>query len=101
MIHIRLLPYLFEHNQLDEAVSDEVFLGFLDTTINHLMLSKVGIRTFYEQAFLSDICELSKKMHPYTQKYFEEIITTGTIREITPNDVWYEERKSFTRDQGR
>ena len=42
----RQLPYLFEHNELAEAVSEKVFLGFSDTTVNHLMLHKVGLRTF-------------------------------------------------------
>ncbi|MBQ6233956.1 MAG: LD-carboxypeptidase [Clostridia bacterium] len=95
----RLLPYLFDHNELADAVTDKVFLGFSDTTINHLMLHKVGLRTFYGQAFFSDICELGPQMHPYTRKYFEELISTGGIREITPSDVWYEERESFTPDQ--
>ena len=95
----RLLPYLFDHNELAEAVTDKVFLGFSDTTINHLMLHKVGLNTFYGQAFLPDICELSQEMHPYTRKYFEELISTGTIKEIAPSDVWYEERKSFAPDQ--
>ena len=95
----RLLPYLFEHNELAEAVTDKVFLGFSDTTINHLMLHKAGLRTFYGQAFLPDICEIGPEMHPYTRKYFEELIRTGTIREITPSDVWYEERLAFTSDQ--
>lgn len=95
----RLLPYLFDHNELAEAVTDKVFLGFSDTTINHLMLHKVGLNTFYGQAFLPDICELSPEMHPYTRKYFEELISTGTIKKITPSDVWYEERKSFAPDQ--
>ena len=95
----RLLPYLFEHNELAEAVTDKVFLGFSDTTINHLMLHKAGLRTFYGQAFLPDICEIGPEMHPYTRKYFEELIRTGTIREITPSDVWYEERLEFTPDK--
>lgn len=95
----RLLPYLFDHNELADAVTDKVFLGFSDTTINHFMLHKVGLRSFYGQAFLSDICELSPEMHPYTRKYFEELISTGTIREITPSDVWYEERLRFAPDQ--
>lgn len=95
----RLLPYLFEHGELQGAVTDKIFLGFSDTTVNHLMLHKVGLRTFYGQAFLPDICELSPEMHPYTRKYFEELVTTGTIKEITPSDVWYEERKSFAPDQ--
>ena len=95
----RLLPYLFDHGELADTVQDKVFLGFSDTTINHLMLHKAGLRTFYGQAFLSDLCELGPEMLPYTRKYFEELITTGTIREITPSEVWYEERKSFAPDQ--
>ncbi len=95
----RLLPYLFDHNELAEAVTDKIFLGFSDTTINHLMLHKVGLNSFYGQAFLPDLCELSPEMHPYTRKYFEELIYTGTIKEITPSDVWYDERKSFAPDQ--
>ena len=95
----RLLPYLFDHNELADAVKDKLFLGFSDTTINHLMLHKVGLRSFYGQAFLPDLCELGSEMLPYTRKYFEELISTGTIREIIPSDVWYEERKSFSPDQ--
>ncbi|MCR5690313.1 MAG: LD-carboxypeptidase [Clostridiales bacterium] len=95
----RLLPYLFDHGELQGAVTDKIFLGFSDTTVNHLMLHKVGLRTFYGQAFLPDICELSPEMHPYTRKYFEELIATGTVKKITPSDVWYEERKSFAPDQ--
>ncbi len=95
----RLLPYLFDHNELADAVSDKVFLGFSDTTINHLMLHKVGLNTFYGQAFISDICELGPEMHPYTRKYFEELIRTERIREITPSNVWYGERECFTPEQ--
>ena len=95
----RLLPYLFEHNELAKAAADKVFLGFSDTTINHFMLHKIGLRSFYGQAFLPDLCELSPQMHPYTRRYFEELISTGTIREITPSEIWYEERKSFAPDQ--
>lgn len=95
----QLLPYLFDHNELAEAVTDKIFLGFSDTTVNHLMLHKVGLKTFYGQAFLPDICELGPEMHPYTRKCFEELITTGGIREITPSGVWYGERERFAPDQ--
>lgn len=95
----RLLPYLFDHNELAEAVTDKVFLGFSDSTVNHLMLHKVGLKTFYGQAFLSDICDLSPEMQPYTRRYFEELISTSKIQEITPSDIWYEERKSFSPEQ--
>lgn len=92
----RLLPYLFENNELQSAVRQKIFLGFSDTTKNHLMLHKVGIKTFYGQAFLPDICELSDEMLPYTKKYFEELITTGKIKEVRPSDVWYREREDFS-----
>lgn len=95
----RLLPYLFDHNELADAVTDKIFLGFSDTTVNHFMMHKVGIRSFYGQSFLADICELSPEMHPYTRKYFEELITTKHIREVTPSNIWYEGRKTFDPDQ--
>lgn len=91
----RLLPYLFEHNELSDAASSKVFLGFSDTTVNHFMLHKVGIKTFYGQSFLADICELSNDMLPYTAKYFEALINNKAIREIRPSEVWYEERTDF------
>lgn len=95
----RLLPYLFEHNELADAASDKIFLGFSDTTINHFMLHKVGMKTFYGQSFLSDICELDKDMLPYTKKYFEELIRIGTIKEVKPSEFWYEGRSDFGVDQ--
>ena len=92
----RLLPYLFGHDELKNAVSRKIFLGFSDTTVNHLMLHKVGLPTFYGQAFLSDICEISREMLPYTRQYFEELLRTGTIRQVTPSALWYDGRSDFS-----
>lgn len=91
----RLLPYLFDHDELKNAVSEKIFLGFSDTTMNHWMLHKVGLNTFYGQSFLADICELDEQMLPYTKQYFEELIRTGTISEIHPSDLWYDGRTDF------
>jgi len=92
----RLLPYLFDNNELAKVVKDKVFLGFSDTTINHLMLHKVGLNTFYGQAFLPDVCELGPGMFDYSKHYFEELITTGKISKIVPSDVWYDSREDFS-----
>lgn len=92
----RLLPYLFENNELEKIAKQKIFLGFSDTTMNHFMLNKVGIKTFYGQAFLPDICELSNEMLPYSEHFFEELINTGKIKEIYPSDVWYNEREDFS-----
>lgn len=95
----RLLPYLFEHGELAAAAADKVFLGFSDTTVNHFMLHKVGMKSFYGQAFLPDVCELSEDMLPYSARCFDELLRTGTIREVRPSDVWYEGRSDFGPDQ--
>lgn len=92
----RLLPYLFDNNKLENVVKQKIFLGFSDTTVNHFMLNKIGIKTFYGQAFLPDICELSNEMLPYTKKYLEELLSTGKIAQIRPSEVWYEERIDFS-----
>lgn len=94
----RLLPYLFENDRLKKAVekNKKIFLGFSDTTMNHFMLRNVGLDTFYGQSFLADICELSPDMLPYSRKYFSELINKGTIKEITPSELWYEERTDFS-----
>lgn len=92
----RLLPYLFENNELEKIAKQKIFLGFSDATINHFMLNKVGIKSFYGQAFLPDICELANEMLPYTKKYFEELISTGEIKEVRPSDIWYLEREDFS-----
>ena len=92
----RLLPYLFENDQLQKVIKQKIFLGFSDTTINHLMLHKLGVKTFYGQSFLADICELDKEMLPYSLHYFKELIETGKISEIRPSDLWYEERADFS-----
>ena len=92
----RLLPYLFENDQLQKVIKQKIFLGFSDTTMNHLMLHKLGIKTFYGQSFLADICELDKEMLAYSLHYFKELIETGRISEICPSNVWYEERTDFS-----
>jgi len=96
----RLLPYLFENDELKSAIEKggkgKVFLGFSDTTMNHLMLHKLGFDSFYGQSFLADICEMEGDMLPYTKKFFEELINTGSIKEIVPSEVWYEERTDWT-----
>jgi len=94
----RLLPYLFENDELKKVVNNKIFLGFSDTTINHFMLNKVGLNTFYGQSFFADTCELDCEMLPYSRHYFEELIKTGTISKITPSDVWYEDRTDWSKN---
>ena len=97
----RLLPYLFDHGELASAVkgNEKPFLGFSDTTTNHLMLHKLGLPSFYGQAFLTELCELDREMLPYSRQCFEEFIETGRVSEIRPSPVWYEGRERFDASQ--
>ena len=94
----RLLPFLFGNDELKNALEQKVFLGFSDTTTNHFMLNRLGLPSFYGQAFLPEVCELGPEMLPYSRRYFEELIATRQIQEITPSPVWYESRKDFGPD---
>ena len=94
----RLLPYLFDNNELKKSLCNKIFLGFSDSTINHFMLQKVGLNTFYGQAFLSDICEIAPDMLPYTKAYFEELLCTGKIREVKSSPWWYKNRVHYEKE---
>lgn len=93
----RLLPYLFENDKLRKVAKQKVFLGFSDTTMNHFMLNKIGIPSYYGQAFIPDICELSKEMLPYTKLYFEELLNKQRIQNVQPSSEWYEERLDYSK----
>lgn len=96
----RLLPYLMEDEEFIEAVkkNPKLFTGFSDTTINHLMLYKLGLVTFYGPCFICDLSELANNMLPYTRKYFEGYLTGKENKEIVSSELWYEERKDFSRN---
>lgn len=94
----RTFPYLMEDESFRNAVRQhpKFFLGFSDTTNNHLMLHRLGLQTFYGQAFMCDLAELSGDMLPYSKAQFQSCFTTYHGRKITPSDVWYEERTDFS-----
>ena len=93
----RTIPYLMEDKEFVNAVKThpKVFMGFSDTTNNHLMFYKLGLQTFYGQAFLTDLAELDTEMIPYTKKYFEKLFMDSHIYEITSSPMWYFERENF------
>lgn len=95
----RLLPYLFDHDELKNALTDKPFLGFSDTTVNHLMLHKLGLPSFYGQAFLTEVCDPAPEMLPYSRRCLEELIETGRVSEIRPSPLWYESRADWGPEQ--
>ena len=94
----RTFPYLMEDGEFINAVKQnpKFFLGFSDTTSNHFMFHRLGLQTFYGQAFMCDLAELSGDMLPYSKAQFETCFAPYHGRKITPSDIWYEERTDFS-----
>ena len=94
----RTFPYLMEDAEFIRAVREhpKFFLGFSDTTNNHLMFYRLGLQTFYGQCFICDLAELSEHMLPYSKSQFASCFTSYHGRKITPAPFWYEERTDFS-----
>lgn len=94
----RTLPSLMEDAEFIRAVQEhpKFFLGFSDTTNNHLMLYRLGLQTFYGQALMPDLAELTGDMLPYSREQFASCFVPYHGRKITPSPVWYEERTDFS-----
>lgn len=96
----KLAEYIFE-NELNQKIlieNNKFFMGYSDTTINHLMLYKLGIKSYYGLSFLTDFAELDNEMLPYTLNSFLSILSKKII-EYTPSSIVYDEREKFSKDE--
>ncbi|MFP7242418.1 S66 family peptidase [Pediococcus pentosaceus] len=95
---VRLAPHLFDDPVFKAAVNEQpkIFMGFSDTTVNHLMLRRLGLNTFYGPAFLTDFAELAPEMLPYTARAVQSLFTNLPVQ-IESSPEWYEERTDFSR----
>lgn len=93
----KTIPYLLDDLVFVESVKNnpKIFLGFSDTTNNHLMFYKLGLQTYYGQAFLTDFGELADEMLPYTKAWSYELFSPSAKKELASSPVWYDERKDF------
>ena len=93
----KTIPYLIEDEEFKKAVTEnpKIFIGFSDTTNNHLMLNKLGLSTFYGPCLLIDIAELDNDMLPYTKEHFLKLFDDSIPYEIKSSPVWYSDRKSY------
>jgi muramoyltetrapeptide carboxypeptidase LdcA involved in peptidoglycan recycling len=97
----RTIPFLLDDPEFAELVQNnpKVFLGFSDTTNNHLLFYKLGLQTYYGQALLTDIGEFANDMLPYSKEWLGELLAPGPSKEITSSPTWYDERESFGPEQ--
>ena len=85
---IRLLPYI-DFKAI--ANNPKIFMGYSDTTINHFMMQKAGVVSYYGPAVMTDFAE-NNNMHTYTLKYINEVLLEN--REdivIKSSDKWTSE----------
>lgn len=67
---IRILPYI----DFDVIKNNpKIFMGYSDTTINHLMMYKAGLVSFYGPSIMCEFGEYVK-MFDYTQKAVKDIL---------------------------
>lgn len=94
---LKTVPYLLDDPEFVASVisNPKVFLGFSDTTNNHLMFYKLGLQTYYGQAFLPDFAEFADDMLPYTKEWSKQLLEPSSKKEITSSPLWYDERTDF------
>ncbi len=96
----KTIPYLMNTEFKNTVLSSpKVFVGFSDSTNNHLMLNKLGLVTYYGLNFLSDLCELQKEMIPYTKKSYQRLFVNDESFEINSSPKWYLNRRKYSSDQ--
>ena len=77
---IRLLPYI-DYDVIRN--NPKIFMGYSDTTVNHFMMRKAGLVSFYGPAVMTDFGEYVE-MHPYTKKTVLDML----FRENNGYYVW-------------
>ena len=82
---VRLLPYI------DYAViknNPKIFMGYSDTTVNHLMMNKAGIVSFYGPCIMCEFGEYVK-MFDYTKNAVQNILFKDCQNyEIKSSKIW-------------
>ncbi|MGO4928664.1 S66 family peptidase [Fundicoccus sp. Sow4_F4] len=92
----KLAPYLLsEESQAVIREHPKFFMGYSDTTINHLMLNKLGVPSFYGLSFLTCFAELGETMLAYSAEAFSQVFTKEAFV-YQPSERWFEERMDFS-----
>ena len=82
---IRLLPYI-DYDVIKN--NPKIFMGYSDTTVNHFMMHKAGIVSFYGPTIMCEFGEYVK-MFDYTKQAVENILFTNSENyEITSSETW-------------
>jgi muramoyltetrapeptide carboxypeptidase LdcA involved in peptidoglycan recycling len=82
---IRILPYI-DFDVIKE--NPKIFMGYSDTTVNHFMMNKAGLVSFYGPCIVTDFAEYVS-MAEYTKNAVTNILFSDcTDYEIDSSKVW-------------
>lgn len=82
---IRLIPFI-DYDVIRE--NPKFFMGYSDTTVNHFMMLKAGVQSFYGPCILMEFAE-NVKMHDYTDTYLRKVMfSEEPMGEIMPAKQW-------------
>lgn len=89
---IRLLPYI---NFKIIKENPKIFMGYSDTTINHFMMYKAGITSYYGPCVMAEIAE-NVQMHDYTKNAINDVLFENSKGyKIFPSNSWTSEHLSW------
>lgn len=90
---VRILPYI-DFEVLKN--NPKIFMGYSDTTINHFMLNKAGVVSFYGPSVMAEFAE-NVKMHDYTKNaVFKTLFEDCAGYKIIPSKSWTSESLTWT-----
>ncbi|WP_061777325.1 S66 family peptidase [Levilactobacillus senmaizukei] len=94
----RIVPFLLEDPDFIAAVTKhpKLFTGFSDTTVDHLMLNRLGLTTYYGPNIINDLAELDTVPLPYTRHTLAHYLENTATTPILSSPIWYEERQDFS-----
>ena len=82
---VRLLPYI-DYEVIKN--NPKIFMGYSDTTVNHLMMNKAGLVSFYGPSVMVEFGEYVK-MFDYTRESVENILFNDCENfEIKSSEFW-------------
>lgn len=85
---IRILPFIDEQIIHDHP---KIFLGFSDTTANHLMMFHAGVVSYYGPCLMCDFAEYGS-MFEYTKEYLKKtLFEVHDNLSILPSPEWTDE----------
>lgn len=90
---IRLLPYI-DFDVLRD--NPKIFMGYSDTTVNHFMMYRAGLTSFYGPCVMCEFAE-NVAMHEYTKSYVQKVLfEINACLEIKPSPNWTSEMLDWT-----